>query len=256
MRARVLVPALLALLVSSSAYAAVEIDIDKDTQTMTVSVNDEKVKTMPISMGKPQTPTPAGTYTVMSRHNDYTMDSSTYGVPADSADGYQITVDIAVRMSYSGIFYHSAPWSVGDQGSRNVSHGCINLSTEDARWMMNLSKAGSVNPAYAMWTGNAILLVADTRHDRGVLASVPDLRRQFPIGTRACLRALGTGQDPGRSSERSARTLSFRPAGDRRRLGQRHATAASLDHTYDPMGRQAWIRTSARGSTWPCGGST
>ena len=43
----------------------------------------------------------------------------------------------------------------------------------------------------------AILLVADTRHNRAVLASVPELRRQFPIGTRACLAALGKGQDPG-----------------------------------------------------------
>ena len=29
---------------------------------------------------------------------------------------------------------HSAPWSVGDQGKRNVSHGCINLSPANAQW--------------------------------------------------------------------------------------------------------------------------
>jgi hypothetical protein len=43
----------------------------------------------------------------------------------------------------------------------------------------------------------AILLLADTRHNRAVIASVPDLRRQFPIATRACLAALGLGRDPG-----------------------------------------------------------
>ena len=43
----------------------------------------------------------------------------------------------------------------------------------------------------------AILLVADSRHNRAVIATVADLSRQFPIGTRACLAALGKGRDPG-----------------------------------------------------------
>ncbi len=43
----------------------------------------------------------------------------------------------------------------------------------------------------------AILLVADTRHNRHVIAEVPDLRREFPIDTRHCLLALGRGEDPG-----------------------------------------------------------
>jgi hypothetical protein len=47
-------------------------------------------------------------------------------------------------MSNSGIFYHSAPWSVGSQGKRNVSHGCINLSTENAKWLMDTSKKGDL----------------------------------------------------------------------------------------------------------------
>src|SRR6185503_19953937 len=46
-------------------------------------------------------------------------------------------------------------------------------------------------------TPRAILLVADTRHDRAVIAAVPNLKRQFPVGTRACLAALGKGRDPG-----------------------------------------------------------
>ncbi len=43
----------------------------------------------------------------------------------------------------------------------------------------------------------AILLVADTRHNRTVLRELPELREQFPIGARACLAALGRGTDPG-----------------------------------------------------------
>jgi lipoprotein-anchoring transpeptidase ErfK/SrfK len=117
---------------------------DGKSHTMTVSINDKKVKTLPISMGKPSSPTPAGTYTVMSEHHGYTMDSSTYGVPVDSAAGYRLHVDYAARLSNSGIFYHSAPWSLADQGNANVSHGCINLSTENAAWLMGKTKRGDV----------------------------------------------------------------------------------------------------------------
>jgi transcriptional regulator with XRE-family HTH domain len=42
-----------------------------------------------------------------------------------------------------------------------------------------------------------ILLVADTRHNRHVIANVPELTRRFPIATRACLAALTRGRDPG-----------------------------------------------------------
>lgn len=109
-----------------------------------VTVNDAEVRTLPISMGKPGHTTPSGTYTVMSEHVGYTMDSGTYGVPADTPGGYRTFVKYAVRLSNSGIFYHSAPWSVGSQGRRNVSHGCINLSTDNAKWLMDLSKKGDL----------------------------------------------------------------------------------------------------------------
>lgn len=42
-----------------------------------------------------------------------------------------------------------------------------------------------------------ILLVADTRHNRAVVAQVPELRLRFPVTTRACLAALARGRDPG-----------------------------------------------------------
>jgi lipoprotein-anchoring transpeptidase ErfK/SrfK len=117
---------------------------DGKSHQMTVEIGDEKAKTIPISMGKPATPTPHGVYTVMSEHRPYTLDSSTYGVPVDDPRGYQITVTHAARMSHSGIFYHSAPWSLGAQGNTNVSNGCINMSTENADWLMGASKPGDI----------------------------------------------------------------------------------------------------------------
>jgi lipoprotein-anchoring transpeptidase ErfK/SrfK len=118
--------------------------VDGQTHQMTVSVNDQEVKKIPVSIGKQGHNTPAGSYTVMREHNGYTMDSSTYGVPADAPGGYRTFIQYAVRMSNSGIFYHSAPWSVSSQGRSNVSHGCINLSTANAQWLMDTSKKGDI----------------------------------------------------------------------------------------------------------------
>jgi transcriptional regulator with XRE-family HTH domain len=42
-----------------------------------------------------------------------------------------------------------------------------------------------------------ILVFADTPNNRTVLQLHPELGEHFPIGTRACLAALGRGEDPG-----------------------------------------------------------
>src|SRR4051794_5587404 len=110
--------------------------IDDATHQMTVVRNGKLEKTIPVSMGMAAGghTTPNGTYYVLEKFPDIVMDSSTYGVPVDSAQGYKVHVQLAVRIDNSGNFVHSAPWSVGDQGKRNVSHGCINISPENAKW--------------------------------------------------------------------------------------------------------------------------
>jgi lipoprotein-anchoring transpeptidase ErfK/SrfK len=101
---------------------------------MTITRNGDVEQTFPISMGKPGHDTPDGTYYVQAKSPDVVMDSATYGVPETSPDGYRVHVQFAVRFDNSGNYVHSAPWSVADQGERDVSHGCINVSPTDAKW--------------------------------------------------------------------------------------------------------------------------
>ncbi|MFI5506184.1 Lipoprotein-anchoring transpeptidase ErfK/SrfK [Mycolicibacterium rutilum] len=117
---------------------------DDATKTMSVRVNGTVVKTMPISMGKDKTPTDNGSYVIGDRYSFLVMDSSTYGVPVNSPDGYRTEVNWATQMSYSGIYVHAAPWSVGSQGRANVSHGCLNASTENAKWFYDNTKRGDI----------------------------------------------------------------------------------------------------------------
>lgn len=117
---------------------------DDDTKTLTVRRGDEIIKTMPTSMGKDSTPTPNGIYIIGDRYQRLIMDSSTYGVPSNSPQGYRLEVDWATQMSYSGIYVHSAPWSIGAQGSYNASHGCLNVSPANAEWFYYNTRRGDV----------------------------------------------------------------------------------------------------------------
>ncbi|MFZ0907228.1 MAG: L,D-transpeptidase [Mycobacterium sp.] len=89
------------------------------------------------SMGRPQFPTPAGLYTVLSKDRAVIMDSSSVGIPITDPQGYRVPVDYAVRISGRGLFVHSAPWAINSLGFENVSHGCISLSPADAEWYYN-----------------------------------------------------------------------------------------------------------------------
>jgi lipoprotein-anchoring transpeptidase ErfK/SrfK len=117
---------------------------DDNTKMVTVRVNGEVVKTMPTSMGKDSTPTASGIYILGERFAHMIMDSSTYGVPVNSPNGYRTEVDYATQMSYSGVFVHSAPWSVGAQGHTNTSHGCLNVSPSNAVWFFEHTKRGDI----------------------------------------------------------------------------------------------------------------
>ncbi|WP_169332744.1 L,D-transpeptidase [Nocardia araoensis] len=115
---------------------------DDNTHTITITRNGEVVKEMPTSMGKPKHETPNGTYIVGEQLRKMTMDSSTYGVPVTDPEGYKLEVEYATRISNSGIFVHAAPWSVAQQGVSNASHGCLNVSTEDAKWFFENARRG------------------------------------------------------------------------------------------------------------------
>ncbi|MBV7281871.1 Ig-like domain-containing protein [Corynebacterium sp. TAE3-ERU30] len=118
--------------------------VDDSTKTMTVTKNGEVLKTMPVSLGDADFPTPNGTYMIGDQNPSMIMDSSTFGLAVDSPRGYRQKVDWATQMSWSGIYVHSAPWSMWAQGSTNTSHGCVNVSPENAKWFQELVKRGDV----------------------------------------------------------------------------------------------------------------
>lgn len=94
------------------------------------------------SMGRPEYPTPVGSYTVLAKDRTVVMDSSSVGIPVDAPDGYLLTVDYAVRITRRGLYVHSAPWAVPSMGLENVSHGCISLIPAAAEWYFDTVNIG------------------------------------------------------------------------------------------------------------------
>jgi lipoprotein-anchoring transpeptidase ErfK/SrfK len=119
-----------------------ELLVDNVTKTMTATVNGQAIKSMPVSLGEPKNPSFYGNMVIMEKLAKTVFDSSTYGVPASSPGGYRTDVEWAQRMTWDGQFIHSAPWSVADQGQRNVSHGCVNVSPTNAKWTFDFTKVG------------------------------------------------------------------------------------------------------------------
>lgn len=118
--------------------------IDVRRHTMEVYEDGERIKTFPISAGKPGYPTTSGTHVVFQRRPVEILDSATVGIPKGHPEYYRIESQWAVKFTFSGLYFHAAPWSVSSQGNTNVSHGCVNLSTSRAKWFYDLSRIGDI----------------------------------------------------------------------------------------------------------------
>ncbi|QYJ04699.1 L,D-transpeptidase family protein [Nocardioides panacisoli] len=119
--------------------------VDVAAHRMEVYSNGSRLRTLPITAGKPGFTTRSGVKVIMAKHRTKRMSSETIGIDHDAAEGYDLDdVEYAMRLTNSGEFIHAAPWSVGSQGNANVSHGCTGLSTENAGWLYRMSRRGDV----------------------------------------------------------------------------------------------------------------
>jgi lipoprotein-anchoring transpeptidase ErfK/SrfK len=129
--------------------------------TLTVTKDGKVLRVLKMSAGSAKYPTKGGVHIVLRKERVHMFDSATVGIPRSSPEGYYKALPWSVRISNGGAFVHAQPGSVRSQGLRNVSHGCINLSTRDAEWFFGLAKRGDVVDVV-----NAV--VPPTRWDAGM----------------------------------------------------------------------------------------
>lgn len=106
--------------------------VDLASKEMTFQRDGGEVQTFPVSAGKPGFTTRSGTKVIMEKLYSTRMASETTGIAANSAEGYDLNVHYALRLTTSGEFIHAAPWNDGKFGRVNASHGCTGLSDASA----------------------------------------------------------------------------------------------------------------------------
>ncbi len=120
--------------------------VDIKAHTITVRRDGKVLRVIPVSTGRPGplTETRSGTKVIIRKEGQVTMDSTTIGIPKGKPGYYKLDTKWNLRLTWTGEYIHSAPWSVGAQGTSNVSHGCVNMAPANAQWMFENSKVGDV----------------------------------------------------------------------------------------------------------------
>lgn len=116
--------------------------VDIAAHTLTFTAEGKQPVTYPMSAGKPGSTTRSGTKVIMSREDKTKMNSETTGISANSADGYNMDVYYAMRVTQSGEFIHAAPWNSGKMGRVNASHGCVGMDSKDALAVFQAAQIG------------------------------------------------------------------------------------------------------------------
>ena len=124
---------------------------DVPTHRMQVIRDGRQVMDVPVSYGKAdeiRNTTRTGIHVVTEKIENKLMSNPPY---------YEDVLEHwSVRISNNGEFIHANPETVGVQGSRNVSNGCVNLHTQDAKQYFDSALYG--DPVEV--TGSAVPLSA------------------------------------------------------------------------------------------------
>ncbi|MFJ6792779.1 Ig-like domain-containing protein [Streptomyces sp. NPDC091268] len=105
-------------------------EVSLDSKKLSVSEDGQVVKTIPVSAGTPggQKASWSGKMVLMSKEGTIRMDSQTVGL----GDSYDKMVDYSMRLTWSGMYVHAAPWNAGNFGRANTSSGCVGMSDAHA----------------------------------------------------------------------------------------------------------------------------
>jgi hypothetical protein len=102
--------------------------VDLDQQTLTAYEGDTPVFATLVSSGLPDHATPTGTFRLHAKHVTTTMADDL------AADGPYSIEDVPWTMYFHGSYaLHAAFWH--ERFGHMRSHGCVNLSPRDARWL-------------------------------------------------------------------------------------------------------------------------
>lgn len=107
------------------------IQIDLSKQRLTAWEGATPMYAVAVSTGKKSTPTLTGTFKIQSKHKKTRMRGDDYDIP-----------NVPYAMFYDGNYgIHGADWH--RRFGTPVSHGCINVAVNHAKWLFNWAPVGT-----------------------------------------------------------------------------------------------------------------
>jgi lipoprotein-anchoring transpeptidase ErfK/SrfK len=107
------------------------IEVDLSSQRLIAWEGKTWVSAVVVSTGKATTPTPTGVFDIYVKYRTSRMQGDDYDIP-----------DVPHVMYFSGGYgLHGAYWH--KRFGTPVSHGCINLAPDKARWLYNFASVGT-----------------------------------------------------------------------------------------------------------------
>lgn len=121
--------------VNTSVGESILLEVDNDSRQLTVTVGGDVERTIPVSLGRPDYPSSSGTFVIMEKFPETVFDTrEEFG-----DEGYVVDIEFAMRLTYGGEFMHATVRSGEELGADNVTHGCINMSRDNAEWLFELT---------------------------------------------------------------------------------------------------------------------
>ena len=119
------------------------IDVDLSEQRVVAYAGKEPARAFIVSTGLPATPTVQGTFRIRLKVRTQTMSGGS------AAYGYYNLPNVEwVQYFYEGYAFHGTYWH--NNFGQPMSHGCVNMTNEDAKWLFDW--AGPVyDRAGAVW---------------------------------------------------------------------------------------------------------
>lgn len=120
--------------------------VDNATKQMQVFIDGKLERTFPVTLGTEEWPSFFGLYTVMEQYERTKFTAESIGLqPGDPAYYEPTEVNYASRISNGGAFVHEAlPAAQSILGVANVSHGCVGMSPEGAKYFYDMFGPGDM----------------------------------------------------------------------------------------------------------------
>nr|WP_329819892.1 Ig-like domain-containing protein [Streptomyces sp. JV185]MEE1773167.1 Ig-like domain-containing protein [Streptomyces sp. JV185] len=106
------------------------VKVDLDRHRLALKRDGKTVMDVPMSAGTPggEKASWRGTAVLMAKEGTINMRSETVGL----GDAYDKMVDSSMRLTWSGMYAHAAPWNAAYFGVANHSSGCVGMSDANA----------------------------------------------------------------------------------------------------------------------------